>query len=204
MHGRLRPGALHESGEAVCTWPCDRRDFVGTEFIVFRAQVSCGFHRVVPGYFLAAVAGLAAEDAGHGVLGDVLSFVDGLAFADARDEVGVFELVGRAFRSFEFPSAAGVGSDVGVAVASAFRAGDEFGDDILAMVDLASLAEDRDAVRVFEFDGEVVKDLAVALAEAGLAAAEALPVPVSRRVPRPEIHRRRSIRAFNFNSIWNP
>ena len=40
-------------------------------------------------------------------------------------------------------------------------------------VDLAALAEHRDAVRVFELDGEVVEDVAVAFAGAGLPAAEA-------------------------------
>ena len=54
------------------------RDFKGSELVFFRAEVGCGFHRLVPGYFLAAVAGFAAEDAGHGAFGDVLGFVEGL------------------------------------------------------------------------------------------------------------------------------
>ena len=53
------------------------------------------------------------------------------------------------------------------------RAGDPFADDVFAIVDLPALAEHRDAVGVFVLDGEVIEDVAVALAAAGLPAADA-------------------------------
>src|SRR4051812_11560675 len=76
-------------GEAIFPWPRDRRHLKRPELVLFWSEVSGGFHRIVPRYFLAAVAGFAAEDAGHCAFGDVLGFVKRLAVADAGDQVGV-------------------------------------------------------------------------------------------------------------------
>src|SRR3954468_4728904 len=58
--------------------------FERPELVFFRTEVGRGFHRIVPRDFLAAVAGFAAEDAGHGAFGDVLGFIERLAITDTR------------------------------------------------------------------------------------------------------------------------
>ena len=130
-------------------------------------------HCLVPGDFLAAVGGFAAEDGGEGAFGDVLGLVDGLAFADAGDEVLVFLFVG---------------------VDGLFRwkrhLSPSLGSMMLAQLLVPLVPTTHSPTMslqpliwrawlnivmpfgIFVLDGEVVEDVAVALAAAGLAAAE--------------------------------
>src|SRR3979409_1554390 len=68
-------------GKTIFPGAGDFGHFERPELVFFGAEVSGGFHGIVPGDFLAAVAGFAAEDAGHRGLGDVLGFVERLAVA---------------------------------------------------------------------------------------------------------------------------
>src|SRR5947207_4870142 len=80
------------SAEFVNPWFRDRRDFEWSELVLFRPEVSFGFHGLVPGDFLAAVAGFTADDAGERAFGNVLGFVNRLAGADAGDQIFVLGL----------------------------------------------------------------------------------------------------------------
>ncbi len=137
------------------------------------AEFEGGIPDLVPGYGFAAVGGLAAHDAGEGGFGDTAGFIDGVALADAIDEVDVFLFVGVGVGVAEAPGSAFGWLDPIAAVTGAFGAEDGFFDFVVAVIDLAALAEHADAVGVFEFDGEVVVDMAIDGGGTGLAPAEA-------------------------------
>lgn len=137
------------------------------------SELEGGVPDLVPGDGFAAVGGFAAHDTGEGGFGDIAGFVDGVALADAIDEVDVFLFVGVGVGVTEAPGAAVGGLDPVAAVTGAFGAEDGFFDFIVAVIDLAALAEHADAVGVFEFDGEVVVDVAIDGGGSGLASAEA-------------------------------
>src|SRR5262249_21736630 len=129
----LRRVASMALAEPIRPGPGDRRNLIRTELVILRPQTLRRLHRIVPSYFLPAVAGFAAKNAGHRRLGHVLRLIDWLAFANAGDQIGVLEFVGSALRTFEFPRAAAVRCDVRVAVALATGPGDELRNYILAV-----------------------------------------------------------------------
>ena len=100
---------------------------------------------------------------------DGLGLIKGLASANAGDEIAVFLLVSVDLRIAEAPQIPVVGFYKTGAVAGAFGSNDTLGDFSLTAVHLPALAEHPGAVRVLEFDSEVVVDVALGLTLPGLA-----------------------------------
>jgi len=140
---------------------------------VVRGEVFLGVEGLVPGDDLAGVGGHAAHDAHEGGVGGVFGIDAHFAGADVFEEGVVLELVGVLFVAIA-RAAGGLAVDeeaaAGVEVDGAFEAVEMLADAAGAFAaDLASLAEESEAVGVFELDGVVIKDGAIFFGAADLA-----------------------------------
>ncbi len=140
---------------------------------VVRGEVFLGIEGLVPGDDLAGVGGHAAHDAHEGGVSGVFGVVADLTGADVFEEGVVFELVGVLFVAVA-RAAEGLAVDeeaaTGVEVDGAFEAVEMLADAAGAFAsDLAALAEEAEAVGVFELDSVVIEDGAIFFGAADLA-----------------------------------
>src|SRR5262249_35194090 len=88
-----RRPSVRESDELGHPRDCRRRDGVGAEAVVLRAEVFLGGEGLLPGDRLAGIGGHPAHDRHERALAHPLAVVDRLARADAGEELVVLLLV---------------------------------------------------------------------------------------------------------------
>src|SRR6185436_11721529 len=103
---------------------------------------------------------LAAHDRGERAVGDLLRFVQRRVVDDRLHQVDVFEHVRTRGLFAETPERTGRRLDDAARIRPAFAAVDGFADGRLVALDLAAVAVEADAFRIFELEREVVPDFA--------------------------------------------
>src|SRR5690606_24803222 len=135
------------------------------EHELLREEVHVGRQHLVPRQLEPGVGTLPAQDSRERAIGDLLRFVDGLARADARDQVRMLEhervLVALGVAEDDLPIVRRNDGSVRMQLGHTLRANDPVRDTVGRPLHLAAFGLDHDTARVLILDAEVVVDVAV-------------------------------------------